>query len=105
MVRLIILILGCAAWPVDAAAQIAKGDDDLLRNPNLSQSFTVLDQLLLTLARKASVTAKDLRPEKSDFRPSRGGFVYSSVSYDRPLARTGVAFQVTVTGIDDPWRD
>jgi len=100
-------ILACAAWCAYAADTIDKGAEDLLKNSTLSQPFTVLDQLLLSLDRKATEVAKSLRPEKNDFRPSHtvSGEAHSRVSYERSTARTVIQFRLTVSGIDDPWRD
>lgn len=100
-------MLTSAAWSVEAADPIEKGAEDLLQNSTLSQPFTILDQLLLSLDRKASEVARSLRPEKNDFRPSHivPGGALSFVSYDKAIARTVIDFKLTVSGIDDPWRD
>lgn len=100
------VILICAAWSAEGADLIQKGAEDLLRNSTLSQPFTILDQLLLGLDRKASEVAKYLRPEKNDFRPTRivSPDASSTVSYDKTIARTVIQFNLTVSGIDDPWR-
>lgn len=82
------------------------GTNDLLQDATLSQPFTVFDQLLLGLDRKASEVVKDLRPEKNDFRPSRRVPDGSSkVWYDKSSARTVIELGLPVNGIDDPWRD
>lgn len=97
----------CAAWNAEAADVIEKGAEDLLRNSTLSQPFTILDQLLVNLDREASEVAKSLRPEKNDFRPSNtvSGNATSFVYYDKSSARTAIEFRLTVSGIDDPWRN
>ena len=108
MRRLILgVTLACAAWSVEAADLIEKGTEDLLQSASLSQPFTVFDQLLLSLDRKASEVAKYLRPEKNDFRPSTtvSGAATSRVYYDKSFARTAIEFHLTVSGIDDPWRE
>ena len=101
------MILTCAAWSAEASDVVEKGAEDLLRNSTLSQPFTILDQLLLSLDRKASAVARSLRPEKNDFRPSHtvSPEAFSSVYYDKATARTVIEFRLTVSGIDDPWRD
>lgn len=73
----------------------------------MSQPFTIFDQLLLSLDRKVSEVARSLRPEKNDFRPSQRGSPEASsfVSYDESMARTVVEFDLTVSGIDDAWRE
>ena len=99
--------LACAAWSVEAADLIDKGTEDLLQNAGLSQPFTVFDQLLLSLDRKASDVSKSLRPEKNDFRTSNtvSGDATSRVYYDKSSDRTAIEFSLYVSGIDDPWRD
>jgi hypothetical protein len=100
------LLAACPAWSTHAADTIEKGAEDLLGNSTLSQPFTVLDQLLLSLQRRATEEAKHIRPEKNDYRPSSAvhGEVSAVVAYMKPTARTHVGFHVTVSGIDDPWR-
>jgi hypothetical protein len=106
MRRLFLGFLACAAWSANAADFIDRGAEDLLRNPTLSQPFTVLDQLLMSLDGRARLAATDLRPEKNDFQPSRTGpGVLTFVRYDKSMARTHVEFNLTITSINDPWRD
>jgi hypothetical protein len=99
--------LACATWSVEAADLIEMGTEDLLQNAGLSQPFTVFDQLLLSLDRKAGEVAKYLRPKNNDFRPSNrvSGDATSRVYYEKSIARTVIEFDLTVSGIDDPWRD
>lgn len=107
MRRLILtVVLACAALSALAADVIEKGAEDLLQNKALSQPFTVFDQLLLSLDRKANDVAEQFRPEKNDYRPSPGiGGVFSTVLYEKSDLRTTVGFSLYVSGIDDPWRD
>lgn len=101
------VVLICVAWNAEAADVIEKGAEDLLRNSTLSQPFTIFDQLLVNLDRKASQVAIQFRPERNDFRPSRNvlSTTFSTTRYDNSTARTMVEFSTTVSGIDDPWRN
>ena len=102
------MLLAFAALHVEAADAIPKGDKDLLRDSTLSQSFTVFDELLLSLDRNALVVARVFRPKNGDFRPSHNEYAslaISRVNYDKDHARIVIAFDLAVSGIDDPWRD
>lgn len=110
------LILGLVAFILVSTSAIGftqeridldKGKTDLLKNEGLSQPFTVLDQLLYSLQKEADADAKYFRPEDDDFRIGSGDSwgATASVAYDRGLLRVGVAFAVTVTGMNDPWRE
>src|SRR5438874_13491713 len=92
-------VLVCVGWGANAA-DVEKGAEDLLRNASLSQPFTIFDQLLLSLAHRATVVARSIRPEKNDFRPSRlvSPEAMSFVSYEETTARTLVKFDLTVSG-------
>lgn len=110
MRRLILgLMLACAASSATAAEspQVEKGAVDLLRDAALSSPFTVLDQLLLRLDEKAREVAKEIQPERNDFRWSSlfPTGADSTVAYDKSRARTFIVFGLKLSGIDDPWRD
>ena len=110
MRRLVLgLMLACAVSSATAAEPpIEKGAVDLLQNATLSQPFTIFDQLLLRLDQKAREVAKEIRPEKNDFRLHPLNYtlgVDSSVAYDKSYARTSIAFGLRLSGIDDPWQD
>lgn len=103
--QLLVILSLAASAAIAEPLPIERGSEDLRRVPSLSQPFTVLDQLLLSLERRAAVVAKDIRPQKSEFRPSRMLDVSSSVSFSSDINRVLVEFRVPVTGIDDPWRE
>lgn len=105
--RLILtIILTCSIVCAEAANSVDKGSKDLLHNPTLTQTFTVFDQLLLGLDHKADQISNHLQPEKNDFRLTSSEFpTLSTVYYDKTLFRTIVEFDLTVNGMDDPWRD
>ena len=107
---LIIVVISFAMLIADAAQTITvpikSGDEDLLKNHTLSQPFTIFDQLLLWLDQKANEQAKNIRPEKGDFQwPKIEMPTLSNVKYDRSVYRTGIQFDLTVTGINDPWQN
>jgi hypothetical protein len=85
---------------------IEKGNVDLLKSDVLSRPFTIFDQLLYSLGKEAAENAKYLRPENDDFRPSRHvRDVSTEVRYEKGNSRVGVLFDMTVSGMNDPWRD
>ena len=100
-------ILICTILDAIAGDPVDKGADDLLRNSTMSQPFTILDQLLLSLDRKAREAAKHFRPTKNDFQLGKNwlGQAFSFVKYDATNKRTHVQFSVVVSSIADPWRD
>ena len=110
MRELIICLILAASSPLIVIAEdglnIEKGNVDLLRSDVLSRPFTIFDQLLYSLGKEAAENAKYLRPENDDFRPSRHGRdVSTEVRYEKGNSRVGVLFDVTVSGMNDPWRD
>lgn len=106
MQRLILAVMLCCAV-LGAEAADERGAEDPLRNAGMSRPFTVFDQLLASLDRRASEIAERLRPEKNDFQPSITipFIAISQVHYDRSSARIGIEFGLDVSGMADPWRD
>lgn len=84
---------------------IQKGDIDLLKSEALSRPFTIFDQLLYSLEKEAIEDAKYLRPEKNDFKLSTVHYPSATVTYEKKISRVGVTFPVTVSGMNDPWRE
>lgn len=70
----------------------------------LSRPFTIFDQLLYSLEKQAIEYAKHLRPEKNDFTLSTLHYPSATVAYEKEISRVGVTFPVTVSGMNDPWR-
>lgn len=85
--------------------EIERGSVDLLKSEELSQPYTVLDQLLYSLDREAKQIAKGLRREKDEFRLSKQSYQSARVEYRKDVARVGIVFEKTVTAMDDPWRE
>lgn len=109
MRRLMLCLMLAYTASSAAAAEppVEKGAVDLLQDATLSQPFTIFDQLLLGLDQKAREVAKEVTPEKNDFRLSRMGRsdATTTVVYDKSRARTSIQFGLDLSGIDDPWQD
>jgi hypothetical protein len=109
MRRLILGLMLASAVSSATATEypVEKGAVDLLQDTTLSQPFTIFDQLLLGLDQKAREIAKEVPPDKNDFRVSRMGLsdATSTVVYDKSRARTSIQFGLYLSGIDDPWQD
>ena len=84
--------------------EIEKGSVDLLKSDELSQPFTVLDQLLYSLDKEANEVAKGLRPEKNEFKLSKQSYHSARVEYRKDVSRVGIVFEKTVSAMDEPWR-
>ena len=96
--------------PLAATAEvqfnIEKGSVDPLTNEVLSKPFTIFDQLLYGLGKEAAEKVMDLRPENDDYKMSRQHpQISTEVRYEKGNSRVGVLFNMTVSGMNDPWRD
>ncbi len=81
---------------------IKMGSTDLFKNSALSRPFTIFDQLLYNLAKRAKDVT--LTPLKNEFRAAYGSsHVNAEVRYEKPASRS-VVFKIIVSGMDDPWR-
>jgi hypothetical protein len=98
-----LLLISTAA--AAAGLDIQKGDVDLLKSEALSRPFTVFEQLLYSLEKEAIEDAKDLQPVNNDFKLSRLHYPSATVTYEKKTSRVGVTFPVTVSGMNDPWRE
>jgi hypothetical protein len=100
----LILIPLSASAKVDL--EIENGSVDLLKSEVLSRPFTIFDQLLYSLGKEAAQNAKYLQPENQDFRPSKHlRDIFTEVRYEKGNSRVGVLFDMTVSGMNDPWRE
>ena len=110
MINLIACLVLALFSPLTVTAEdgltIEKGSVDLLKSEVLSRPFTIFDQLLYSLGKEAAENAKYLKPENQDFRPSeRLRDVFTEVRYEKGNSRVGVLFDMTVSGMNDPWRE
>jgi hypothetical protein len=82
-----------------------KGSIDLLKSEVFSRPFTIFDMLLHSLGKEITEAAKDIQPEKNDFIPSRYGYPSGQIRYIKEASRVAVGFDITVRGMNDPWRE
>lgn len=105
-VVLLVLILAPLTASAKAELEIENGSVDLLKSEVLSRPFTIFDQLLYSLGKEAAQNSKYLQPRNQNFRPPKHGLVVSTeVRYEKGNSRVGVMFDMTVSGMNDPWRD
>jgi hypothetical protein len=93
--------------PIAASAaglDIEKGNADLLKSQTLSRPFSMFDQLLYSLAIVANENANYFKAEKKDFTPWTHYYPSANVTYEKEIARVAVTFPVTVSHMNDPWR-
>jgi hypothetical protein len=100
----LVLILIPLSTSADSELEIETGNVDLLNSEALTRPYTVFDHLLYSLDREVNEVAKNLRPEKNDFRPSKSANDSARVTYEKEVSRVGVLFEKTISNIDDPWR-
>ena len=102
---LVLALFSALTVTAEDGLDIEKGSVDLLKSEVLSRPFTIFDQLLFSLGKEAAKNAKYLVPENQDFRPSkRAGDVFTKVRYEKGNSRVGVLFDMTVSGMNDPWQ-
>lgn len=103
----LLLILTPLLALAEGKLEIEKGGVDLLTVDGLSRPFTVFDQLIHSLGREADEAAKALQPERNDFTPSWPGMdiARGQVGYSWTRRRVLVTFDLSVTGMNDPWRE
>lgn len=82
---------------------IKMGSTDLFKNSVLSRPFTVFDQLLYNLEKRAKDVT--LTPLKNEFRAAYdSSHVSAAIRYEKSTSRIGLVFKIMVSGMDDPWR-
>jgi hypothetical protein len=100
----LVLLLIPLSTSADSELEIETGGIDLLKSEALARPYTVFDHLLYSLDKEVNEAAKNLRPEKNDFRPSKYANDSARVTYEKEVSRVGVLFEKTISGMDDPWR-
>lgn len=100
----LVLVLIPLSTSADSELEIETGSIDLLKSDALARPYTVFDHLLYSLDKEVNEVAKNLRPEKNDFRPSKYANDSARVTYEKEVSRVGVLFEKTISGMDDPWR-
>jgi hypothetical protein len=95
-----------AVSAAEVQLKIEKGSVDPLTNDVLSKPFTIFDQLLYGIGKEAGEKVMDLRPVNEDYRVSKQhSYISTEVRYEKGNSRVGVLFDMTVSGMNDPWRD
>lgn len=99
----VLLIAAFTSAHANNGLDIKMGSADLFENSVLSRPFTVFDQLLYNLEKRAKDVT--LTPLKNEFRAAYGSsHVSAGVRYERRISRIGLVFKIMVSGMDDPWR-
>lgn len=112
MIKFVVCLL-LILTPLHASAEegadieIEKGSSDLFQSKGLSRPFTIFDQLIYSLGREAVEAAKEIQPIKNDFTPLWPGMdtPRGSVGYSWARRRVFVTFDLSVTAMNDPWRE
>jgi hypothetical protein len=69
----------------------------------LSRPFTLFDQLLYGLEKRAAEVARLLQPNKDDFMMTFSS-PSAQVIYAKSISRVGIRYERIVKGMDEPWR-
>jgi hypothetical protein len=95
-----------ASSAAEGQFNIEKGSVDPFTNDVLSKPFTIFDQLLYGLGKEAAEKVMDLRSKNEDYRVAKQhSYISTEVRYEKENSRVVVGFDITVSGMNDPWRD
>jgi len=113
MIKIVVCML-LILTPLSASAEgelgieFEKGSFDLLNTEVFSNPFTIFDQLLYSLGKETTKAAEGIRPITNDFTPKWKNSMDAArgtVEYSKKLSRVFVTFDLSVTSLNDPWRE